>query len=133
MNHGKAECHAKRVATPVEVEGSRIIVPVRRENNREGGELNQEVTGEEFEFAMQPALEQNSADAQLEDGMCDPKRVIKKSNFVAHSAESYLDLEPSHSWATSFDFSVKELRAKDAFEVVRATLTFPNPMFNALK
>jgi hypothetical protein len=62
-------------------------VPVRRENNREGGELNQEVTGEEFEFAMQPALEQNSADAQLEDGMCDPKRVIKKSNFVAHAAE----------------------------------------------
>src|ERR1700687_47802 len=84
VNHGKAARHAESVATPVEVEGGRVVVPVGGKNYSEGSELNKEVAEEKLEFPVQPTLKHDSGDAQLEDGMRDPKRVIKESNLFAH-------------------------------------------------
>ena len=82
--HGEAESHAKSVATPEKVEQGGIVVPGCGEDDSKGDQLNENVTEEELEFAVQAPLEHDCGDPHLKDGMCDPEGVIENFNFLAH-------------------------------------------------
>src|ERR1700757_1359577 len=84
MNHGKTESHAQTVQKPVEVESRRVMVPHSRKNDGKGNDLSKDVAKEELEFSMQSAPHHDGSDAQLEDRMSHPERIVEKFNFVAH-------------------------------------------------
>src|SRR5436309_2658747 len=85
MNHGKAECHAESVAGPVNVKQGGIIVPVSGEDRGKSNQLNENVSEEELEFAVQAAVDHKGGDSRLQHGMHDPERVIEDLNFLAHA------------------------------------------------
>jgi hypothetical protein len=74
--------------------------------------LNQNVSEEELEFAVQAPAEHERGDPDLKDGMRDPERVIENLKFFAHLSRS---------------------PARLPVQIGRPTLAVPNPMFNALR
>lgn len=84
VNHAKAEGHAHGVADPREVKSGGIVMPECGKEDGEDDDLGDNVTKEEFEFAVQAPVNHHSGDSHLKDGMCDPERVIENFNFVAH-------------------------------------------------
>ena len=66
------------------VKGGGIAVPGGEKQYDEGCQLNKNVSEEEFELAMQAPAEHERSDSDLQDGMRDPERVVKKLKFLAH-------------------------------------------------
>src|SRR5258708_33034986 len=91
VNHGKTESHAERVATPVKVEQGGITVPVQGKDYGKAHQLGEHVTKEKLEFAVQSTLHHDGRDAQLQDRMCDPERVVQNFDFLAHLSGASLN------------------------------------------
>ena len=128
MNYGETENHAERVANPVEVEQGGITAVVCGKNHGKTNQLHQNVTEKELELAMQPATEHEDRDSRLKDGMCDPERVIKKSNLLAHHR---LGLANGHSAAREDKNAQPPDPVRMRMKLVRLTLACPNRAFNA--
>src|ERR1700681_74341 len=130
VNHGKAESHAEGVASPVDIERRRIIVPECREYYGKSHQLRKHVTKKKLEFAVQAVLNHEPSDPDLKDGMRDPERIIENFDFLVHlfslfgKATLRVGLKRPHSCHQlnrHFSGSFK------------ATLAFPHPVFNGLK
>jgi hypothetical protein len=85
VNHLKTQHRANRVAEPVKVEKSPIIVlEIRWENQAEDQDLGHHVGEEELELAVQAAPQHDHCDTRLDHGVRDPKSVIDDPGFLVH-------------------------------------------------
>ena len=66
VDHGETNSNAEPIADPVEVEQKRIAAPVCGKKHGEGDELNDDVSEEELELAVQPAPEHERSDCHLQ-------------------------------------------------------------------
>jgi len=82
-------------------------VPDRWEYCSEGQELNDEVGKKILEFAVQPTPQHDRGDSHLQDGMCDPERVIKELNSLGHVAGIPTNSTVLGSTAKPFCISVR--------------------------
>jgi len=57
------------------------------EYRSEEDHLGEEIAEEKLEFAMQPALNHERSDPQLEQGMRHPETVIQKFDSLAHGED----------------------------------------------
>src|SRR5258708_35772543 len=100
VNHAKTESHAERVASPVKVKQGGITMPVCGKNYGKAHQLNEDVTEKELEFAVQSTLHHDGRDAQLQDRMCDPERIVQNFDFLAHLSGASLTRPCSPGKAT---------------------------------
>src|SRR5229473_5943848 len=89
VNYLETQSYADCSTKPGKVKNGRGVVPVSRKNHGEAENLGDDVGKEKLEFAVLAAAEHSDGDHRLENGMSDPKSVIKDSNFFAHRQVSW--------------------------------------------